>query len=55
MDFSLTHLKNLDLISKNRRKTVLLKVKARSQLGGDGKDEEELDGHQLKNPTGSKQ
>ena len=55
MPFSLTHLKNLDLMGRNRRKTVRLKVKARSQLGGDGKDEEQSDGHQLKNPTGSNQ
>ena len=41
------------LTGGNPRNAVSLK--ARSQLGGDSEDEEQSDGHQLKNPTGSKQ
>ena len=44
MLFSLTGHKNPSLIGRNRKKAVSLK--ARSQLGGDGKDEEELNGLQ---------
>jgi hypothetical protein len=44
MLLSLTRLKFPSLIGRNRKKAVGLK--ARSQLGGDGKDEEELSGLQ---------
>ncbi len=42
MLYCLTGLKIPSLIGRNRKKAVSLK--ARSQLGGEGKDEEEING-----------